>query len=207
MPNGGAECLGGAYNASIQDWSDNVGHALSPGDRVGRNGTYNRNLLSGRAAGIIGAHDAAAAPLFMYLAFQDAHEGCARPDKLGVQAPLATVELYNTTELDTYKIQGAMLTELDYGVGEVVAALKAAGMYDNTLCVPLPGKGEEQQHYLLTARPPLLPYTRKRTRPPPFLTASYFSVTMAGPWITQRTPPCAAASTRFGTAACAWRPS
>ena len=136
VPNGGAECLDGAYNASIQDWSDSVGTALSPGDRVGRNGTYNRNLLSGRAADIIRAHDAAAAPLFMYLAFQDAHEGCSRKDKLGVQAPLATVELYNTTELDTYKIQGAMLTELDYGVEEVVAALKASGMYDNTLCVP-----------------------------------------------------------------------
>ena len=128
VANGGSECSpGGHYNASIQDWSDNVGNTIGPGDRVGRNGTYNRNLLSGRAADIIRAHDAAS-PLFMYLAFQDVHEGCARPDKLGVQAPLATVELYNTTELDTYKIHGAMLTELDFGVEEVVGALKAQGL-------------------------------------------------------------------------------
>jgi hypothetical protein len=71
----------------------------------------------------------------MYLAFQDVHEGCARPDKLGVQAPLSSVELYNTTVLDTYKIHGAMLTELDYGVEEVVAALKGASLWDNTLLV------------------------------------------------------------------------
>ena len=135
VANGGSECTGGHFNSSIQDWSDNAGTAIGPGDREGRNGTYNRNLLSGRAAGIIQAHDAAAAPLFMYLAFQDVHEGCARPDKLGVQAPLATVNLYNTTELDTYKIHGAMLTELDYGVEEVVAALKARGM---CALVPLP---------------------------------------------------------------------
>ena len=133
MANGGSECTAkGAYNSSIQDWSDNSGTAIGPGDRVGRNGTYNRNLLSGRAADIIKAHDASA-PLYMYLAFQDVHEGCARPDKLGVQAPLATVELYNTTVLDVYKIHGAMLTELDYGVAEVVAALKAQGMWENTV--------------------------------------------------------------------------
>ena len=134
VANGGNECGKGGYNSSIQDWSDNAGTSIGPGDRVGRNGTYNRNLLSGRASQIIAAHDTST-PLYMYLAFQNVHEGCARPDKLGVQAPLATVNLYNTTELDTYKIHGAMLTELDYGVAEVVGALKAAGMWDNTLLV------------------------------------------------------------------------
>jgi arylsulfatase A-like enzyme len=132
VANGGSECSNGNFNSSIQDWSDNVGDSLGPGDRVGRNGTYNRNLLSGRAASIVAAHDASA-PLFMYLAFQNAHEGCARPDKLGMQAPLSSVELYNTTILDTYKLMGAMLTELDYGVKEVVDALKAANMYQDTL--------------------------------------------------------------------------
>ena len=33
------------------------------------------------------------------------HEGCSRPDDLGMQAPLAYVDpLYNTTILDTYKV-------------------------------------------------------------------------------------------------------
>ena len=132
MANGGSSCLEGAYNSSIQDWSDNTGQALGPGDRVGRNGTYNRQLLQDRAVSIIAKHDAST-PLYMYLAWQNVHEGCARPDKLGMQAPLAAVSLYNDTRLDTYKIMGGMLTELDSGVAAVVAALKAAGLYDNTL--------------------------------------------------------------------------
>jgi len=132
VANGGGECLGGKFNSSIQDWADNVGNNIQPGDRKALNGTYNRNLLSARASSLIAAHDSAT-PLYMYLAFQNVHEGCARPDKLGMQAPLDTVNLYNTTVLDTYKIMGAMLTELDLGVGEVVQALKAAGMYDDTL--------------------------------------------------------------------------
>jgi arylsulfatase A-like enzyme len=159
VANGGSECTGGHFNSSIQDWSDNAGTAIGPGDREGRNGTYNRNLLSGRAAGIIQAHDAAAAPLFMYLAFQDVHEGCARPDKLGVQAPLATVNLYNTTELDTYKIHGAMLTELDYGVEEVVAALKARGMCALVLPSPPPRSCRTRMARLCIApRAPLHPH-------------------------------------------------
>ena len=37
--------------------------------------------------------------------------------------------------LDTYKLCGAMVTELDIGVGDVVAALKDTGMYSNTVLV------------------------------------------------------------------------
>ena len=43
------------------------------------------------------------------------------------QAPCATVdELYSTTAEDCYKVLGAMVTELDYGVGNVTNAFKAA---------------------------------------------------------------------------------
>jgi len=55
--------------------------------------------------------------------------------KLGLQAPAATVALYNTTEKDTCKVSGAMVTELDYGVGEVVEALHEAQMYDNSVVI------------------------------------------------------------------------
>ena len=40
-----------------------------------------------------------------------------------LQAPCPTVDLYPTQESDTVKVQGAMVTELDYGVGNVTAAL------------------------------------------------------------------------------------
>eukprot|EP01045_Picozoa_sp_COSAG04_P009907 COSAG04_NODE_591_length_12289_cov_10.947252_6_plen_56_part_00 len=37
------------------------------------------------------------------------HDGCGGPFKgLGKQAPKATVDLYNTTQLDCYKVAGAM---------------------------------------------------------------------------------------------------
>ena len=46
------------------------------------------------------------------------HDGCtgATFKGLGKQAPLGTVELYNRTVLDTYKVAGAMYTELDRGI-------------------------------------------------------------------------------------------
>jgi len=54
VPNGGNECtIGNVFNWSIQCWGDNVGHQVGPGDSVSRNGTYNRELLSNRAAAII----------------------------------------------------------------------------------------------------------------------------------------------------------
>jgi hypothetical protein len=146
VANGAQACTPDRYfNSSVQDWSDNVGTHLSPGDRVGRNGTYNQELLTGRAEAIIAAHDAAA-PLYMYLAYQNVHEGCARADKLGMQAPLASVALYNHTKLDTYKVMGGMITELDTGVGRVVQALKAANLYDDTLVVFYSDNGGPLEH-------------------------------------------------------------
>jgi hypothetical protein len=133
------------YNSSMQDWSDSVGTAIGPGDRVGRNGTYNRNLLSDRASQIIREHDVSA-NMYMYLAFQNAHEGCANNYNLGMQAPLATVNLYNTTILDTYKLMGAMVTELDYGVDQVISALKAKGMYDSALVIFVSDNGGPLEH-------------------------------------------------------------
>ena len=199
VANGGSDC-GGAYNSSVQDWSDNVGDSLGPGDRVGRNGTYNRNLLSGRAASIIASHDTTQ-PLFMYLAFQNAHEGCARPDKLGLQAPLATVDLYNNTILDTYKLMGAMLTELDYGVKEVVDALHASGLYNDTLIwfvsdnVSSARRGSccivcspYRQAAFMLCHAHFLPLPSRAT------------AVRAVPWSTPPMPPAGAGSTRSGMA-------
>ena len=49
------------------------------------------------------------------------------------------VDLYNTTVLDTYKVAGAMYTELDSGIETVIAALKAKKMWDNTVLIFVSG--------------------------------------------------------------------
>ena len=49
-----------------------------------------------------------------YLAFMAVHDGCTNNNAgskfkgLGKQAPLATVNLYNRTTIDTYKVAHAM---------------------------------------------------------------------------------------------------
>eukprot|EP01052_Picozoa_sp_SAG31_P001572 SAG31_NODE_53_length_30139_cov_31.002197_14_plen_141_part_00 len=72
------------------------------------NGTYNTRLLATEAARLVSAHDATTAPMYMYLAFMAVHDGCTGKEfnGLGKQAPLETVNLYNRTVLDTYKVCG-----------------------------------------------------------------------------------------------------
>ena len=89
----------------------------------GHAGTYNTKLLADEAARLVLANDPKD-PFYMYLAFMAVHDGCGEPSNtpffnLGKQAPMATVELYNTTVLDTYKVAGAMYTELDAGIQTV----------------------------------------------------------------------------------------
>ena len=45
-----------------------------------------------------------------------------------LHAPCSTVDdLYADTATDTFKVMGAMVTELDFGIGNVTAALNASG--------------------------------------------------------------------------------
>jgi hypothetical protein len=66
-----------------------------------------------------------------YLAYHNVHG--ATNDDAPQQAPRATVQLYNTTRLDTYKVAGAMITKLDDGVGAVYDALAEADMLSNAV--------------------------------------------------------------------------
>ena len=135
----------------------------------GWNGTYNEEMFTGEAERLIAKHAAglrsgeiaAAAGFYLYLAYHNVHG--ATNDNAAQQAPQATVDLYNTTKLDTYKVAGtlvpgscrcmwlhwhtsvctlwppsicfagAMITKLDDGVGAVRAALEKAGMLSNSV--------------------------------------------------------------------------
>jgi arylsulfatase A-like enzyme len=60
----------------------------------------------------------------MWRRYHNVHGAVNLPSST-LQAPLETVKLYNRTQLDTYKVAGAMITKLDDGVGAVQAALEA----------------------------------------------------------------------------------
>ena len=51
------------------------------------------------------------------------------------------MDLYPRVLNDTFKVQSAVTTELDYVVGNVTGAIKANGMWNNTgeslSCIPL----------------------------------------------------------------------
>ena len=148
-------------NIPCTDLTNSSGIAGGPHDyepaAASLNGTYNRVLFSAEGARLVAEHatgEHAASPFYLYLAFMNVHDGCAGPYgspssdyKRGLQAPLATVDThYNTTVEDTYKMAGAMVTELDFGVKEVVDALKQHSMWNNTLFVMVSDNGGPLDH-------------------------------------------------------------
>lgn len=111
------------------------------------NGTYDRDAFTNRAIDIINNHDASK-PLYLYLAFHNVHDSCTK-DRLtsgGLNAPKKSVDLYETTLLDTWKVQAAMTTELDYGVGNVTEALKKAGLWNNSVLLFMSDNGGPLDH-------------------------------------------------------------
>ena len=111
------------------------------------NGTYDQVVFTQRAVKHI--HDIAGTgdPLFLFLAYHNVHDACTK-DRFtaGLNAPLVTVMLYPTTKLDTWKVQAAMTTELDYGVANVTAALRSTGMWDTTVMIFVSDNGGPLDH-------------------------------------------------------------
>ena len=91
-------------------------------------GVYSTHIFTSSAVKIINAH-AGPTPLFLYLAFQAVHS----PD----QVPPPYEWPYNTSIPADAKRKtfAGMLSALDEGVGNVTAALSAAGMLDNTVII------------------------------------------------------------------------
>ena len=128
-------------------------------------GTYNARAFTAEAMRLIRAHAAAAdnASLFIYLAYHNVHLACGASYGTGLQAPCATVMAPPNERIaaDRFKLQAAMLTELDFGVGNTTEELKRTGLWDDSLLVftsdnadpsitaptPLCGVGSEPQRY------------------------------------------------------------
>jgi arylsulfatase A-like enzyme len=138
------------------DFHDSVGTNISGATMSGPgsvNNTYDQVVFTQRAVKHIFEHAAdnaaarrrveAEAPLYLYLAYHNVHDACVA-DRFtgGLNAPYETVQRYERTKLDTWKVQAAMTTELDYGVGNVTAALKASGLWNNTVLLFMSDNGE-----------------------------------------------------------------
>lgn len=94
-------------------------------------------------------------PMYFYLAYQNVHLACGSEPpnvavgsgkKFGLQAPCPSVDLYATSVTDQIKVQGAMVTELDYGVGNVTAELVAQGMWNNSVIFMVADNGAQMDH-------------------------------------------------------------
>lgn len=91
---------------------------------------YSTHLFTTRAASIIATHKEQHSDkgLFLYLAYQGVHEPR--------QAPVHYIYPYNNTIQDQGRRAFAgMLSAVDEGMGNVTQALKAAGMYEDTLFI------------------------------------------------------------------------
>ena len=93
-----------------------------------KNGTYGALIYHDEALRLIEAHNPAT-PFFLYLAFQINHAPLQVPDKYKAYYPC---DNKNCTTRQTYQ---AMTVLADEVLGNVTDALRAKGMWDNTLVV------------------------------------------------------------------------
>jgi len=88
---------------------------------------YSTTLIGNEAVKYIGRHDAAAAPFFLYLAFNAPHTP--------YQAPQAYLDRYKNIAEPSRRAYAAMITAMDDQIGRVLDALDKKKMRDNTLII------------------------------------------------------------------------
>ena len=142
-----ASCAGGWST----DLSNNTGTRIS--GATGTNGTYSTRLFTSYAVDAITDHFAtdASTPLYMYLAHEAVHAASGTVPVTGVhagiQAPLSTVEQYDSIyPNDTYKVTAAATTELDWSISNVTAALKQVGVWNSTVFLFVTDNGGPLDH-------------------------------------------------------------
>ncbi|XP_015768600.1 PREDICTED: arylsulfatase J-like [Acropora digitifera] len=95
-------------------------------------GNYRTNLFTDQALDVINSHNTSQ-PLFLYLAHEAVHSALEHDP---LQAPENLIHKFKDTIQDEKRrIFAAMDTALDQSVGKVLAALKAKGMYENSIIV------------------------------------------------------------------------
>ena len=108
--------------------------------RYDLNNIYDTDIFSDRAVSVISDHDRAK-PLFMYLAYTAPHDP--------FQVPAKEREKYSAHMPKSSKIRktyASMISVMDRGIGDVVAALDQHGLKDNTLIVFFSDNGSVMQY-------------------------------------------------------------
>ena len=93
-----------------------------------RNNEYSSYMYANEARRIIAAHDADAAPLFLYMAFQNTHAPYQSPQCYRDRYPALP-------KGESQRCFNAMASALDDAVGAIVRALHEANMYDNCVII------------------------------------------------------------------------
>ena len=96
---------------------------------LGQNGTYSATLFGAYAEQALARHAATrpGQPLFMYLAYTVTHS----PD----EAPKRYTNQYPKDWIAGRRVYAGMASALDESVGNITAALKRLGMWEDTLLV------------------------------------------------------------------------
>ena len=105
------------------DWHRETGFAQHE-HVLGDNGTHSTEAFTREALHHINTHDANLSPMFLYLAYTAPHTP--------VQVPKHFVDL-NGGLGPQRRAYGAMVTQLDQAIGQLVDALKRKSMWHNTV--------------------------------------------------------------------------
>ncbi|KAK9509481.1 hypothetical protein O3M35_006791 [Rhynocoris fuscipes] len=100
-------------------------------------GKYSTDLFTNEAVSVISNHNADN-PLFLYLAHLAPHTGNMRDP---FQAPDELVARFSHIEDPERRVYAAMVSKLDESVGEVISALRAKNMLDNSIIVFMSDNG------------------------------------------------------------------
>ncbi|XP_065843285.1 arylsulfatase J-like [Oscarella lobularis] len=90
------------------------------------NGTYSMEAFAAEAIRLISEHDKHT-PMYMYLSLQVVHGP--------LQAPQRFVDMYKEIKNKNRQMKAAMVTAMDEAIGNITAALKKIGMWNDALIV------------------------------------------------------------------------
>ena len=132
----------------LQGSTEKGGYDFHDGENITYegDGEFLTDVLTTKAVEVISGHDAET-PLFLYLTYQAPHAPITTPPQKYLQQYADQGLFQGTSDTDRERRERyGTVSALDHGVGKVVAALKGAGLYDNSVVVFTTDNGADQVH-------------------------------------------------------------